>query len=84
MIVRGLAGNIAAFVAATLFGASVVATRVAVQEIPPLSLAVLRFGQGGLILFLCLLVGVRSLLQINRRESHSSSSSGRFSSPYFR
>lgn len=68
MIVRRFAGNIAAFVAATLFGASVVATRVAVQEIPPLSLAVLRFGQGGLILFLCLLVGVRSLLQVNRRD----------------
>lgn len=68
MIVRVLAGNIAAFVAATLFGASVVATRVAVQEIPPLSLAVLRFGQGGLILFLCLLVGVRSFLQVNRRD----------------
>lgn len=68
MIVRVLAGNIAAFVAATLFGASVVATRVAVQEIPPLSLAVLRFGQGGLILFLCLLVGVRSLMQVNRRD----------------
>jgi hypothetical protein len=33
MIVRGFAGNIAAFVAATLFGASVVATRVAVQSI---------------------------------------------------
>jgi len=68
MIVRGFAGNIAAFVAATLFGASVVATRVAVQEIPPLSLAVLRFGQGGLILFFCLLVGVRSLLQVDRRD----------------
>ena len=68
MIVRGFTGNIAAFVAASLFGASVVATRVAVQEIPPLSLAVLRFGQGGLILFFCLLVGVRSLLQVNRRD----------------
>ena len=68
MIVRGFAGSIAAFVAATLFGASVVATRVAVQEIPPLSLAVLRFGQGGLILFLCLFVGPRGLLRVNRRD----------------
>jgi drug/metabolite transporter (DMT)-like permease len=64
MVARGLAGNIAAFVAATLFGASVVATRVAVQEMPPLSLAVLRFGQGGLILFLYLLLISRDLLRI--------------------
>lgn len=68
MIARGLAGNIAAFVAAILFGASVVATRVAVQEIPPLSLAVLRFGQGGLVLLLCLLVNARDLLQIKRKD----------------
>ena len=47
------AGNTAAFVAATLFGASLVATRVVVQGIPSLSVAVLRFGQGELILFLC-------------------------------
>jgi drug/metabolite transporter (DMT)-like permease len=64
MIERGLAGNIAAFVAASLFGTSVVATRVAVQEMPPLSLAVLRFGQGGLILFLYLLVISRDLLRV--------------------
>ena len=51
--VGDFAGNTAAFVAATLFGASVVATRVVVQGIPLLSMAVLRFGQGGLILFLC-------------------------------
>jgi drug/metabolite transporter (DMT)-like permease len=68
MIARGLAGNIAAFVAASLFGASVVATRVAVQEIPPLSLAVLRFGQGGLILFLYMLVSSRDLLRIAWRD----------------
>ena len=68
MIARSLAGNIAAFVAASLFGASVVATRVAVQEIPPLSLAVLRFGQGGLILFLYLLVISRDLLRIAWRD----------------
>jgi drug/metabolite transporter (DMT)-like permease len=37
---------------------------VAVQEIPPLNLAVLRFGQGGLILFLCLLIGARNLLKV--------------------
>ncbi len=44
MIERNYAGNSAAFIAAVLFGASVVATRVAVGSIPPLSLAFLRFG----------------------------------------
>jgi drug/metabolite transporter (DMT)-like permease len=60
-----LAANSAAFVAAVLFGSSVVAVCVAVQEVPPLSLAVLRFAQGGLLLaFLLLLVGRRDLLRI--------------------
>ena len=44
------AANAGAFVAAVLFGASVVAVRVAVRDIPPTTLAVLRFGQGGLVL----------------------------------
>jgi hypothetical protein len=47
---RNFIGNSAAFIAAALFGALVVATRAAVGSIPPLSLAFLRFGQGGLIL----------------------------------
>ncbi len=64
MKLHNASGNFAAFIAAGLFGASVVATRVAVQEIPPLNLAVLRFGQGGLILFLCLLIGARDLLKV--------------------
>jgi drug/metabolite transporter (DMT)-like permease len=60
-----LAANAGAFVAAVLFGSSVVAVRVAVQEVPPLSLAVLRFGQGGLLLvFLLLLFGRRDLLRV--------------------
>jgi len=60
-----LAANAAAFVAAVLFGSSVVAVRVAVQEVPPLSLAVLRFGQGGLLLvFVLLLIGARDLLRV--------------------
>jgi drug/metabolite transporter (DMT)-like permease len=60
-----LAANAGAFVAAVLFGSSVVAVRVAVQEVPPLSLAVLRFGQGGLLLLLVLLlVGTRNLLRV--------------------
>ena len=64
MILHNFSGNFAAFIAASLFGASVVATRVAVQEIPPLNLAVLRFGQGGLILLLCLFIGARDLLKV--------------------
>ena len=56
MIDRNFVGNSAAFIAAVLFGASVVATRVAVGSIPPLSLAFLRFGQGGLILLISLLI----------------------------
>ena len=47
MMDRKFIGNSAAFSAAALFGASVVATRMAVGSIPPLSLAFLRFGQGG-------------------------------------
>jgi drug/metabolite transporter (DMT)-like permease len=68
MKLHNASGNFAAFIAAGLFGASVVATRVAVQEIPPLNLAVLRFGQGGLILFLCLFFGARNLLKVNRHD----------------
>ena len=66
---RRLAANSGAFVAAALFGSSVVAVRVAVQEVPPLSLAVLRFGQGGLLLVLVLLlVGGRRLLRVKPRD----------------
>ncbi|HVD34223.1 MAG TPA: DMT family transporter [Rubrobacter sp.] len=67
MIPQRLAANCAAFVAAALFGSSVVAVRVAVQEVPPLSLAVLRFGQGGLLLVLLLLV-TRGQLRIEWRD----------------
>ena len=65
MISQRLAANAAALVAAVLFGSSVVAVRVAVQEVPPLSLAVLRFGQGGLLLVLLLLLGARGLLRVS-------------------
>jgi len=68
MKLHNASGNLAAFIAAGLFGASVVATRVAVQEIPPLNLAVLRFGQGGLILFLCLFIGARDFLRVKRHD----------------
>jgi drug/metabolite transporter (DMT)-like permease len=65
VISQRLAANAGAFVAAVLFGSSVVAVRVAVQEVPPLSLAVLRFGQGGVLLvFGILLVGGWNLLRV--------------------
>ena len=51
-----LRANASAALAAVLFGASVVAVRVAVRHVPPVSLAVLRFGQGGLLLAVLLLV----------------------------
>ena len=65
---RLLAGNIAGCVAACLFGGAVVATRVAVRDVPPLSLAVLRFGQGALILLAVLLVRSPELPRVNRRD----------------
>jgi drug/metabolite transporter (DMT)-like permease len=69
VISERLAANAGAFVAAVLFGSSVVAVRVAVQEVPPLSLAVLRFGQGGLLLVLLLLLaGARDLLCVRWRD----------------
>ena len=69
MIPQRLAANAGAFVAAALFGASVVAVRVAVQDVPPLSLAVLRFGQGGLLLVVVLLlVGGRGMPRVEYRD----------------
>ncbi len=68
MIISNFFGNLSAILAASLFGAAVVATRVAVQEFPPLSLAILRFGQGGLILTLCLFICARDLLKIKRQD----------------
>jgi len=69
VISERLVANAGAFVAAVLFGSSVVAVRVAVQEVPPLSLAVLRFGQGGLLLvFVLLLVGARDLLRVKLHD----------------
>ena len=57
-----LRANTSAAAAAVLFGASVVAVRVAVRDVPPVSLAVLRFGLGGLLLAgILLVVAPRSL-----------------------
>jgi drug/metabolite transporter (DMT)-like permease len=63
-----LRANAAAAVAAVLFGASVVAVRVAVREVSPMALAFLRFGQGALVLLLALAVARRSLLHVRRRD----------------
>jgi drug/metabolite transporter (DMT)-like permease len=57
-----LRANASAAAAAVLFGASVVAVRVAVRDVPPVSLAALRFGLGGLLLAgILLVVAPRSL-----------------------
>jgi drug/metabolite transporter (DMT)-like permease len=63
-----LRANASAAAAAVLFGASVVAVRVAVREVPPISLAVLRFGQGGLLLAGILLVVAPGLLRTSWRR----------------
>lgn len=65
---RDFAANAGAFIAAILFGASVVAVRVAVQDIPPLTLAILRFAQGGFLLLLVLLIWARDLLRVRWRD----------------
>lgn len=65
---RDFTANAGAFIAAILFGASVAAVRVAVQDIPPLTLAILRFGQGGFLLLLLLLIRARNLLRIGWRD----------------
>lgn len=63
-----LSGNLSALVAASVFGAAVVAARTAVQEVPPLNLALFRFAQGGLILFLILFLWSRDSLKVDRRD----------------
>ena len=62
------AANAAAGLAAILFGASVVAVRIAVRDVPPLTLALLRFGQGSLVLLIALAAFRRDLLRIDRRD----------------
>src|SRR5436190_16355906 len=62
------AANAAAGVAAILFGASVVAVRIAVREVPPLTLALFRFGQGSLVLLVALVAFRRDLLRVDHRD----------------
>lgn len=59
-----LGANAAALVAAVLYGASVVAVRVVVSDITPLALALLRFGQGALVLVIVLLAAAPRQLRI--------------------
>ena len=63
-----LAANASALVAAVLFGASVVAVRVAVRDIPPTTLAVLRFGGGVTVLLGAIAVIHPELLRTNVRS----------------
>jgi drug/metabolite transporter (DMT)-like permease len=63
-----LRANASAALAAVLLGASVVAARVAVREVPPLSLAVLRFGQAFLLLAGAMLVLAPDRLRVARRR----------------
>jgi drug/metabolite transporter (DMT)-like permease len=65
---QSAAANASAAFAAVLFGASVVAVRIAVRDVPPLTLALLRFGQGSLALFVYLALFRRDLLRIERRD----------------
>jgi drug/metabolite transporter (DMT)-like permease len=60
--------NASAALAAVLFGASVVAVRIAVRDVPPLALAFLRFAQGSLVLFVGLLVFRKDLLKVDRGD----------------
>ncbi|MEO7082680.1 MAG: DMT family transporter [Gemmatimonadaceae bacterium] len=63
-----LASNTAAACAAVLFGASVVAVRIAVRDVPPITLALLRFGQGTVLLFVGLALFRRDLLRVAPRD----------------
>lgn len=60
--------NASAAFAAILFGASVVAVRIAVRDVPPLTLAFLRFAQGSLVLYIGLRVFRKNLLTVDRRD----------------
>lgn len=58
----------AAFVSAVVFGASIVAVRVIVEDVPPTTFAFVRYGIGGLFLLACLLLGWRGILRIRRSD----------------
>jgi len=63
-----LRANAAAAIAAVLLGASLVAIHVIVRDVAPLTLAVLRFGLGSLVLFAALVLFRRDLLRVAPRD----------------
>ena len=63
-----LGANAGAALAAILFGASVVAVRIAVRDVTPLTLAFLRFAIGAVVLLAGLAVFRRDLLRVSRRD----------------
>lgn len=63
-----LVAQVGLMFASILAGASVVATRAIVDDVPPLSLAVPRFGQGALILTLCLADYAPDMLRVRRQD----------------
>lgn len=63
-----MAANAAAFASAVVFGASLVAVRVIVEDVPPTTFAFVRYGIGGLFLLACLVAGWRGLLRVSRRD----------------
>jgi drug/metabolite transporter (DMT)-like permease len=60
--------NAAAAFAAVLFGASVVGVRIAVRDVPPLTLAFLRFSQGAVVLAAGMALFRRDLFRVARRD----------------
>jgi drug/metabolite transporter (DMT)-like permease len=60
--------NAAAAIAAIIFGASVVAVRIAVRDVPPLTLAFYRFAQGALVLAAGLALFRRELFRVEKRD----------------
>lgn len=63
-----IVANVGLVIAGLLSGAAVVATRVVVQSVPPLSLAVLRYAQGGLLLGMCLVLLAPSQTRVRRPD----------------
>jgi drug/metabolite transporter (DMT)-like permease len=51
-----------------VFGASLVAVRVIVEDVPPTTFAFVRYGTGGFFLLACLVLGWRGLLRVARRD----------------
>jgi len=63
-----LAANAGALAASLLFGASVIAVRVAVRDIPPTTLAVFRFGLGAVVLVGATALIRPDLMRVNLRR----------------